>query len=678
MFPRIAVLGCAVLLLANGSVRAGTPAEIDWNLTPDQLAETCTARINAALGRVEAIGRVTGRRTFTNTILPLEDAFADANDTLVAQRFLSEVSTQKAVRDASLACNTKVDDAFAMLTAQPALFRAVAAAARSGTARTIYDRKLTELWLVRLKRSGAALPAKNRAEFVRLERHLNDLQSRFEENLAQDATTITIAPEQTAGVPADLLATYARAPGGGYIVPVNESTVSFLQLVPDEAARKAYFLAYGNRQAVANTALLREAIAARDRLAHLLGFETWADFQLSDKMAQSPARVMKFLQNLDTAILPKAREEIATLHDLQTAQLHDPHAILEPWDVPREQYLLKKQRYAVDMQLVRQYFPVQHTIDAVLNVYHTLLGVTFERLAPVDAWAPGVLVYQVNDTADGRLIGYTFFDLYPRPGKYAHFASFSLLPARSIEGALRPPVAAIVGNWPRPAPGEPALLSHADVVIFFHEFGHDMAALLATAPYETLSEGFRRDFVEAPSQMLENFAWQPSILRHISSNWKTGEPLPDDLITKMIDARFADYAYDTTRQILYAMADMAYHSSGPHVDTTAVWQTLSQRETPVPMYPGTHPQASFGHIMGGYDAGYYGYLWSKVYAADLFTAFESGGLENPSVGMRYRTDILAPARTLEPDVEVRDFLGRPMNPQAFYEQFGPAVGTAPR
>ena len=661
-----------MLVLALATV-GGAPAQgaqaIDWSLTPSQIAQSCTQGIARAQARIRDIEGRRDRASFANTVLALENASSDANDALVAQQFLFEVSPQATVRSASLDCATKLGDAFAMMTADPALYRKVAAAQRSGTAKSLDDRKLTDLWLVSLKRSGGALPTASRPEFVRLEQRLNDLQNRFSENLAQDATTIYITATQAKGLPLDLLASYKRD-AYGYTVPVNESTVTFLSLAPDASAREAYYRAYSNREAVANTHLLQQAIAVRDRLAHLLGFETWADYQLSDKMARSPARVMKFLQNLDTAILPKAREDIATLQQLKASQTHDPRATLEPWDVARYQYLLKKERYAVDTQVVRQYFPVQHTIDAVLSIYHVLLGVDFERVEPVSAWAPDVLEYRVNDSASGHLIGYTYFDLYPRPGKYAHFANFPLLPARKIDGVMRPPVAAIVGNWPRPGPGQPALLTHDEVVTFFHEFGHDMAALLATPPYETLSEGFRQDFVEAPSQMLENFVWQPQILRQISSNWKTGAPLPNALIQQMVDARFIDYAYDTTRQILYAMVDMAYHSSGPHVDTTRVWREISHRVTPMPMLAGTHPQASFGHLMGGYDAGYYGYLWSKVYAQDLFTAFQIGGLENPAVGMRYRRDILAPARLLEPDVEVQHFLGRPMSPDAFYQEFG--------
>jgi len=232
-----------------------------------------------------------------------------------------------------------------------------------------------------------------------------------------------------------------------------------------------------------------------------------------------------------------------------------------------------------------------------------------------------------------------------------------------------------VGNWPRPAAGKPALLTHDDVETFFHEFGHNMAAMLANEPYETLTNGFRQDFVEAPSQMLENWVWDPAILKELSANVSTGAPLPDDLIQKMIAARYFDYSLATTQQILYASVDMAYHTAGRTVDTTATWKRIQAAVTPNRYVDGTHPQASFGHLMGGYDAGYYGYLWSKVYAQDMFTAFAAKGLENPEIGMRYRDEVLAPARTYEPDAEVTRLLGRPMNPDAFYRELGIAPPT---
>ncbi len=442
-----------------------------------------------------------------------------------------------------------------------------------------------------------------------------------------------------------------------------------MQNESDESARKAFYQAYDNRQAGPNTQLLEQAIAIRDRLAHVMGYQTWAAYQLSDRMAGNPQRVMAFLNDLDRRAMPQAKADAARLAQLKAQDQKAPGAALQPWDLTYYGNVLRKTQYAVDANQVRQYFPVQHTIDAVLQIYHTLLSVDFKPVQPANAWSGDVLEYAVSDSRTGKFIGTTYFDLYPRPGKYSHFANFSILPGRQIGNAYRPPIAVIVGNWPKPAPGNPALLSHADVVTFFHEFGHNLATLLSTAPYEMLSQPFIQDFVEAPSQMLENFVWQPSVLKQISSNWKTGQPLPDDLIAKMVRARYVNFALGVTQQVALSQIDMAYHTSGPHVDTTAVWDQLWSQLSPVPEDPADHPQASFTHLMGGYDAGYYGYLWSQVYAQDLFTAFQRAGLENPQVGMRYRQDILQPSRTYDPDVEVKRFLGRPMSPNAFYQQF---------
>jgi thimet oligopeptidase len=322
--------------------------------------------------------------------------------------------------------------------------------------------------------------------------------------------------------------------------------------------------------------------------------------------------------------------------------------------------------------VVKAYFPAPHVIDAVLKIYSHLLGITFTPAPQLPRWDPSVLAYDVTDTKTGAFRGSFYLDLYPRPGKFSHFENAPLIERRlAPDGTARPVLNTILGNWPVPAaPGKPALLSHADVIVFFHEFGHNVAALLANTPYETLNGGFRWDFVEAPSQMLENFVWDPGILKQISSNADTGAPLPDDLIAKMTSARYFDEAYSEVVQAFYSIVDQEYHSLPPPVDTTAVWRAGVAKYTPNKFVEGTFPQASFGHMMNGYEAQYYGYLWSKVYAQDMFTAFREGGLDNPAVGMRYRNDILAPARMMEPDAEVRAFLGRPMNPNAFYREVG--------
>ncbi|HET9029120.1 MAG TPA: M3 family metallopeptidase [Candidatus Aquilonibacter sp.] len=678
----LALLALSPLAASASPVPLGPahPTAIDWNLTAEQVATTCKAEIASFDRSVKTILAQRSARTFDTMLLPLENAESDLNDHLVAQTFLFNVSTDKRVRDASNQCNIDVANYFSAFGARPDVYAALLAVQKSGAAKTPADKKLLEIYLVGARRSGAALTPAKRKEFVALSDRLTKLGSAWQENLNNDATTIAITAAQAQSLPAAFVAALKHNADGTYTAKVNESTVApFLQNERDPAARKAYYLAYTNR-APANVAVLEEAIGVRDRLAHVLGYSSWAAYQLADPMARTPARVLDFETKLDAKLMPQAKRDLATLAALKAKATGDPHATIDAWDVLYYNNELIKTKYAVDNEAVRQYFPVDVVVGRIMNLYHKILGVTFVKVDKPDAWnRQDVISYNVFDTKTGRFIGTTFFDLYPRPGKYGHFANWPLVPARRLaNGTYRPPVTAILGNWPRPAPGAPALLSHQDVITFFHEFGHNLAALLATAPYETLSGGFRQDFVEAPSQMLENFMWQPTVLKEVSSNVTTGAPLPDDMIAKIVAARYVNEAYFTIQQIKLGMVDMAYHSSGPKVDTTAVWASISKKYTPLAMPPGTHPQASFGHLFG-YDAGYYSYLWALVYAQDMFTAFQQGGLENPAVGLRYRKDILEPARTFEPDVLVRNFLGRPVSTDAFYKQFEtpPATPSPP-
>jgi thimet oligopeptidase len=659
----IASLLLSLPLRSDASVAGLVP--LNWSLTPAQISASCKTTIAHASQHIDAIVRSRVARTFDTVVLPLENASADVNDELASQIFLENVSTDAKVRDASQACNNDVGSALAALTARPDLYAAVHAASASKTAVGAAQKKLTATWLLALKRSGAGLPDAQRREFVSLSQKLTTLETSFAANLGNDASTITITAAQSAGLSPTFLAANAKpADGGGYIVPVNESTyVAFMQNASDGDARKAFLFSYSNRGGLANVKLLEDAIAIRSRLAHLLGYPTWAAYVLADRMAGTPKRVDTFLSQLDAAIIAKARAERE-----EDAQLKG--APLEQWDVTYYENVLRKTKYSVDQNEIRQYFPVQHVVDSVLAIYEHLLGVKFTRVT-VPVWQEQVEAFTVNDAATGAPLGMFYLDLFPRPGKYDHFANFTLIPRRVMpDGSVRLAQSAIVGNWPQPAPGATALLSQGDVQTFFHEFGHNMAAMLATGAYETFTEGFRQDFVEAPSQMLENWAWDPGILKMVSSNVTTGQPLPDDLIAKMVAARYVHYALGATAQIAYATIDMRYHTMTPPVDTTAVWKATIESTSPNTFVDGTHPQAGFGHLMGGYDAAYYGYLWSLVYAQDMFTRFKRQGLTNPVAGMAYRNDILAPARLEEPDVEVTHFLGRPMSPDAFYRELG--------
>jgi thimet oligopeptidase len=669
--PSLRLIATAVSLalipfVVSAATPRSVPLKIDFSLTPAQIDATCKSEIDSAGKRVDALLRMRSARTFKTVVEPLENVIADLGDNLAAQTFLFNVAPDKAVRDASERCNTAESGYFAELFARPDLYAALNAASKSKTARGQAQVKLLEIHLINAKRSGAGLPLALLQRFVEIAKQIADLENTFASNLSSDTSSVTITKEQTAGLKADLVASLKTNADGTLVVPVDESTYAqFMTNATSADARKDFYLVYNKRGGQKNVELLQKAIALRDESAKLLGYANWSAYTLADRMAGTPERVEKFLTTIDAGLMPLARDQRAKLATLKGASL-------EEWD--REFYsdLARKQQFNLDTEAVRQYFPAQHTIDAVLAIYSSMLGLTFTKADDLPRWHPDVVGYRVTDTASGAERGTFYLDLYPRPGKYGHFANEGPTARRVLpDGTVRPAVNTIVGNWPKPAPGKPSLLSHSDVLVFFHEFGHNVAALCSDTPYETLNSGYRLDFVEAPSQMLENFVWDPAILKKISSNVATGEPLPDAMIASMNAARHYNQAWTSiSSDIFYALIDQRLHTAAPPVDTTAIWQATKTTYTPNLFVPGTYREASFTHLMGGYEGTYYAYAWAKVYAMDMFTAFQKDGLQNPAVGTRYRHEILAPARSLEPDVLVQKFLGRPMKPDAYYADLG--------
>ncbi|HWN66019.1 MAG TPA: M3 family metallopeptidase [Haliangium sp.] len=657
--------------------RAPAGTGIDWKLAPAQIASSCKTEIQEARARLASIlaqaatAQAGDDASALARLVAIETSVADMHDALVAQKLLGSAAEDAAVRDASAQCHQDLAAFQVELSASPAVYE-LAQAARARAA-TPADQQLAKIYVEAGRRAGAGLDPARRAQLTALFDRLSSLQIAYMQAIGDDLTTIEISTEEAASLSPSFVRTLQPSPNG-YLVPVNYGTLErFLDSQSSGEARKRYFLAFYNRGGRDNLDRLEQALALRDQIAQLLGFESWAAYRLDAMMARTPERAIALLEEIGARLLPRAREEIRNLAQMKS-ELGDgtPFAA---WDYPYYEARLEETRFGVNTETVREHFPVDAVVRAVLDLYGRLLGVTFQPVSPAHTWAPGVLEFAIIDNgvhAGARPIGWFFLDLHPRPGKGLHYSHYTLRTGRALpDGSYRPPIAAIMGNGPAAEPGKPALLSHKDVIIFFHEFGHLMHATLSTAPYATLhGTNVRGDFVEAPSQMFESWMWEPSILKKVSSHVATGAPLPDALIASMIARKHvADGAF-WTRQVFFGVYDMTLHSAGPDVDTTRLWLDLTVRLTALSPVPGTIPQASFAGFMGGYDAGYYGYLWSKVYAQDMFTEFERHGLENPDIGMRYRREILEPGGTREPDDLLGIFLGRSVSYDAFYEELG--------
>lgn len=675
-----ALIAALVVPLSIQAQRAPLPAATGLNFRPTAAAliSGCRAAITSARAEVAAVDATPDHaRTFANTLGRAERAEMTLSDSTASYAVLYSVSPDSAVRDASQSCSQQLANFGVDVGADPQIYAAAVALAKPGALSDPAQRKVAELYAEQGRHAGAGLDSAARARVTTLFKRLNDVQRDFSVAIAADSTTILISTAEAKGLQPQILAALTPIAGGGYVVPVNEATRgAFMSNDASSAARARYDAAYYRRGGLANVHRVELALALRDSLAAAFGFPDWAAYQLDTHMVKDPARVIAFLDQIDTRLAPKANEELAGLAAMKLASGDSTPLTMS--DAAYYNNMLRRTKYNVDPEEIRQYFPVDHVIRGVFGIYQELLGVKFDEISPADAWAPGVREFAVSDARTKAPLGWIYLDLFPRPNKFEHFATFTIRSAvYPSDGTVDRPVAAIIGNWPTAQPGKPALLSHGDVITFFHEFGHLMAATLVHVPYPSLVS-LRQDFVEAPSQMLENWMWDPSVLARVSSNVTTGKPLPPELIKRMIALRQLGAGYGNSFQAFLAMFDMRLHTSPVPLDTKATWDSVWTRMVPGIKFTGDYPVAGFGHIMGGYDAGYYGYLWSKVYAQDLFTRFERDGVMSQSAGMAYRRDILEPGGLREPDALLQSFLGRPLNYDAFYRDLGIAGKSGAR
>ncbi|MBM3464244.1 MAG: Zn-dependent oligopeptidase [Armatimonadetes bacterium] len=650
------------------------PPEVRWNYTPTEIEALTKDTLKEAQARVDAIAsRPAGQRTFANTVLAYESVRDFISEKLDPPMFLRDASADLEVQEAASKAADSVSAFAAQNEARADLYEALQSAGASDPPKDAVEARLLEETLRDLRRSGAALPAAQRTEVAALKTRLSLDENAFGQNIARANDTVSFTAVELAGVSPDVLKSLKRDAQGKYLITVLASS-SYYPVVDNAKnpnTRKNVWLARNRTAGTVNVPLLEKAIGLRTKIANLLGFPNHAAYVLEAKMAKSPTRVRDFLGNLERKLAPRVLSEENVL--LALKRRDDPKATrLEPWDIRYYMDQVKRRDYSVDAEALRPWFPVDHVIKTVFDIYQKALSVKFTELPQANAWAPDVRLFQINDANDGHLIGHFYLDLYPRPNKYKHFAAAGVVGGRRrADGSYVKTVSVVLGNFPPAAPGRPSLLLHADVETFFHEFGHVMHQTLTTARYLSMSgTNVRDDFVEAPSQMLENWAWNPGILRVLSHNYKTGKPLSSVQIARLIKSRHANEAITYATQLLYANVDLDYHTSATIPNTTSVWRAAAKRLLHYDLPAESCPQATFGHLMGGYDAGYYGYLWSEVYAQDMFTVFEHVGLDSPMAGNWYRHWILEPGGTLEPDVLLYNFLGRKPSYEAFYRSIG--------
>ncbi len=570
---------------------------------------------------------------------------------------LGSVHPDKAVRDAAEPCLQKYTALGTDLFQNEKLFARVNAARPANP----HQAKLRKDLIEGFEDSGVALPPEKRARAKAIFEQLEELRQVFDRNVRDDPTRVVLTPADMEGMPESYLKAHedTRDKDGNYVLTLKyPSYVPFMTNAKREGARKRYYVAKLNEGGAANLDVLYEIFKLRKELAGLYGLPTFADYSLRRKMVQAPATVTKFLGDVRSAVTDLEKKELEELRAEKAKDNGGPLAEtrLERWDLSYYQERVRKERFSIDQEKLRKYFPTDKAIAYTMLVAQKLYGVRFQEVK-VPAWHEDVRYYDVLDGKSGRFISGFYLDLFPREGKYGHAAAFPIRGVSRLAG--RTPLSALVTNFNREG------LDHSELETMMHEFGHVMHGVLSRADYNShAGTSVKVDFVEAPSQMFEEWARKEEPLALFKQVCPECPQLTHDDIERLEAARRFGQGIRYARQWLYATFDMAM-STDPQ-PPLAVWKSL-ESATPLGFVEGTSFPSSFSHIASNYAAGYYGYMWSEVIALDMLSQFKRDMLD-PKVGQRYRDTILAQGGQEDEMAMVRKFLGREPSNEAFFAE----------
>ena len=567
------------------------------------------------------------------------------------------LSTDKPTREAGDACVLKLAPFNIELFQSERLYARVKAAKPVDAIQTHYRQDL----LNNFEDSGVTLPRDKRDRAKAINERITAIGLEFDKNVRDDATTVIVTPDEMAGLPDDYVKAQKRDAAGNYVLPLTYPAYRpFLELASNADARKRYWIAMSNKGGAQNLPLLDEAVRLRRELAGLYGDPDYATYVLKRRMAGNPKAVYKFLGDVRSAVIELEKKDTEALRLLKAEDAKQADVRVERWDVAYYQEKLKKARYNVDQEALRKYFPTEVSVAYVMKVAGTLYGIRFEP-RQVPTWHPTTRFYDVYEASDkdkGAFIGSVYLDLFPREGKFGHAHAES--PRTESLLVHRTPISVLVVNLNDKG------LNEDELVTLMHEFGHVLHVVLSKARYlDQAGTNVKWDFAEAPSQMFEEWARREDALKLFADLCKDCPHLTHEQIEQLDAARKVGRGTRYARQLQLAVFDLALTTPEP-AGALDTWAKL-ERETPLGYVPGTMFPANFTHLMDGYAAGYYGYMWSEVLALDMLSGFH-GKLMNPVDGKRYRTDILSQGGQEPPEKLVEHFLGRKPNSEAFFKE----------
>ncbi|GAA6035656.1 hypothetical protein JCM8097_004955 [Rhodosporidiobolus ruineniae] len=651
------------------------------------IVDASLAKSTAVLDKIASLPK--DQRTFKTVARPYALRMGEGDREIEPSLFLQYVSTDEAIRDASVEADKKVNEwgleALTRLDVYEALLDAQKHTEENKVELNAEEKRLLERLILERKRNGLGLPEEKRKEYLELKKKIMQLEVDFQRACNEEKGFLLFTKEELEGVPADVIAGFPEVDGTLKCTHKTPDYSPIITYAHNPETRKKMVLSYENKT-IQNAPVLQEIVKLRHEAAQMLGYENHAAWTLEVKMAHTPSEVDAFLADLESKLRPLGLAEREKLLELKKEE-HKKRGLPEDdqfwlWDYRYYDNLYTQRTLSLDQTLVKQYFPVKTVVPAILAIYKDLLGV---ELVPVprteeaggESWhedAETYAVWESGKVGQGKdaFLGYIHLDLFPRPNKYGHAAVWGLLPSYvDASGERQPPVVCMVANLAKQTGDKPATMKHDDVVTFFHEMGHAYHGLLSKTQFAKFhGTAVSRDFVEAPSQMLENWCWQPEELRYISSHYETGEPLPQDLIEKIIQSRKINQGLFNLRQLFFGKYDMLLHTSAHNLsadEMSKLWCDLREKTSLVTIGEGevVGGQSGFAHIAGGYSAGYYGYLWSQVFSADMFASVFAKDPMSAEAGDRYRRKILEVGGSRDEMDSLVDFLGRKPTNDAF-------------
>ena len=630
--------------------------------TPENLLADTRAALATARSELDTLLGVKGGRTEADTLAPyhrLQLALSNAGH---RAGLLSEVHPDKPLREAAELAVQEISAYATELSLHRGLYEALASVNAEALAPD--TRRFLEHTLRDFRRAGVDKDEPTRTRLKELADRAVRLGQDFDRAIREDVRTVALRPEQLDGLPEDYRAKHKPGPDGKVRITTDyPDLLPFRTYARDGEARRQLYVENTSRAYPGNEKVLRDILEVRAEQARLLGMASWADYVTEDKMSKSGKTVADFLARVAAVTEGPSRRDVERL--LRRKQKDVPTATrVEDWEKAYYEERVKQEELNFDSQSVRPYFEFNRVRDGLLTITSRLFGIRYVPVKDAASWHPKVDSYDVF--RDGERLGRIHLDLHPRADKYKHAAQFPIV--SGVKG-VQLPEGALICNFADPAVHSPALLDHDDVVTLFHEFGHLMHHVLGGQQTWLGFSGVATewDFVEAPSQMLEEWAWDPETLTLFARHIETDAPIPAELVHRMREANEFGKGAHTRHQVFYAQLSLTLHSQPPaNVDITKTMLELQRRYSPFPYVEGTHFFASFGHL-NGYSAMYYTYLWSLVIAKDLLGEFQRNGLLDEKTASRYRDTVLVPGGSRDAADLIKDFLGRPYGFEAFQE-----------